>query len=170
MGVSYGVFDPGVPVVYVASGTGFADALSAAPAAAVQGGPLLLVQPNGIPTVVADELRRLAPQRIVVVGGSGAVSDAVYQQLAGYTPAIRRDAGANRYATSRLVSERAFAGQTVEVAYVATGTDFPDALSAGAVAGAYGVPVVLVNGKARRSSSSRPSGSARSASRAATAR
>ena len=148
VGVSYGVFDPGVPVVYVASGTGFADALSAAPAAAVQGGPLLLVQPNGIPTIVADELRRLAPQRIVVVGGSGAVSDAVYQQLAGYPPAIRRDAGANRYATSRLVSERAFAGQTVEVAYVATGTDFPDALSAGAVAGAYGVPVVLVNGKA----------------------
>ncbi|MBM7820836.1 putative cell wall-binding protein [Cellulosimicrobium cellulans] len=141
-------FDPGVPVVYVASGTGFADALSAAPAAAVQGGPLLLVQPNGVPTVVADELARLAPQRIVVVGGSGAVSNAVYSQLAAYTPAIRRDSGADRYATSRLVSERAFAGSPVGVAYLATGVDFPDALSAGAVAGAYGVPVVLVNGKA----------------------
>ncbi|MET3975712.1 cell wall-binding repeat-containing protein [Cellulosimicrobium sp. TH-20] len=147
VGVS-SVFDPGVPVVYVASGAGFADALSAAPAAAVQGGPLLLVQPTGVPAVVATELRRLAPQRIVVVGGPGAVSDGVYRQLAGYTNAIRRDAGANRYATSRLVSERAFAGQAVEVAYVATGTDFPDALSAGAVAGAYGVPVVLVNGRA----------------------
>ncbi|UKJ65516.1 cell wall-binding repeat-containing protein [Cellulosimicrobium cellulans] len=147
VGVS-SAFEPGVPVVYVASGAGFADALSAAPAAAVQGGPLLLVQPNGVPAVVADELRRLAPQRIVVVGGAGAVSNAVYTQLAGYTSAIRRDSGADRYATSRLVSERAFAGSAVGVAYVATGVDFPDALSAGAVAGAYGVPVVLVNGKA----------------------
>ncbi|QJW36122.1 cell wall-binding repeat-containing protein [Cellulosimicrobium protaetiae] len=148
-GVSYGMFDSGVPVVYIASGAGFADALSAAPAAAVQGGPLLLVQPNGIPAVVAAELQRLAPQRIVVVGGTGAVSNAVYSQLAAYAPSIRRDSGADRYATSRLVSQRAFGGGVaVEAAYVATGTDFPDALSAGAVAGGAGVPVILVNGKA----------------------
>src|SRR5690606_22695181 len=35
-------FSPGVPVVYVATGLAFPDALAAAPAAAAQGGPLLL--------------------------------------------------------------------------------------------------------------------------------
>lgn len=149
VGVSSGMFDAGVPVVYVASGAGFADALSAAPAAAVQGGPLLLVQPTGVPAAVAAEIQRLAPDRIVVVGGTGAVSASVYNQLARFTPSIRRDSGADRYATSRLVSQRAFGGgAAVEAAYVATGTDFPDALSAGAVAGGAQVPVVLVNGKA----------------------
>src|SRR5882757_7579593 len=57
----------GVPVVYVADGLNFPDALSAAPAAAHQGGPLLIVQPNSLPPVMAAELDRLAPQKIVVV-------------------------------------------------------------------------------------------------------
>jgi len=138
-------YAPGVPVAYVATGAAFADALSAAPAAAAQGGPLLLTATTSLPDVVAEELRRLKPRKIVVVGGAGSVADAVYRQLAAIQPNIRRDAGADRYATSRIVNQRAFPSGAA-VTYVATGRAFPDALSASAAAGALGGAVVLVDG------------------------
>jgi len=79
-----GLLDPGVPVVYVAAGTNFPDGLSGAAAAAELGGPLLLTMPGGLPASVAAELTRLKPRRIVVLGGTAVVSDAVVTQLRGY--------------------------------------------------------------------------------------
>jgi hypothetical protein len=70
-----------VPVVYIATGLNFPDALAGAPAAALGGGPLLLVAPDAIPSVVATELARLKPARIVVLGASGVVSPAVVAAL-----------------------------------------------------------------------------------------
>ncbi len=86
---------PGVPTVVIASGTGFADGLGAAPAAAALHAPLLLVQPAGIPAATATELARLKPGRIVIVGGTASVSPAVAQALAHYT-AGRRQPGQRR--------------------------------------------------------------------------
>src|SRR3546814_16397027 len=45
--------------------------------AARSGGPILLVRTNEIPAPTAAELRRLAPARIVIIGGAGVVSDGV---------------------------------------------------------------------------------------------
>ena len=56
----------------------------------------------------ADQLRRLAPSRIVVTGGGGAVSSAVEQALRAYAP-VTRIAGADRYATSAAISAATFA-------------------------------------------------------------
>jgi putative cell wall-binding protein len=137
-------FGTGVPVVYVATGANFPDALSAAPAAAAQRGPLLLVPPTGPTTAILDEIRRLAPAQIVVVGGVGVVSAATYQTLSTLAPTIRRDAGVDRYATSRTIVARAF-GFAPDV-FVATGRNFPDALSASAAAGSLQSPVLLVDG------------------------
>ncbi|MEB0200544.1 cell wall-binding repeat-containing protein, partial [Cryobacterium sp. 5I3] len=79
--ISAGTFPtPGVPVVYLATGETYQDALSGAGAAGVNQGPVLLVQPNGIPAVIAAELARLKPGRIVILGGNLAVSDAVMAQ------------------------------------------------------------------------------------------
>lgn len=134
----------GVPVVYIATGVNFADALAAAPAAAAQGGPLLLVEPGSVPAATKAELTRLAPKRIVVVGGASAVSDETYASLAAYAPAIQRIAGPDRFATSRLIAESVFGA--AQSALVATGDNFPDALTAGAAAGVLGQPVILVDG------------------------
>ncbi|HXX61723.1 MAG TPA: cell wall-binding repeat-containing protein [Candidatus Sulfotelmatobacter sp.] len=79
-----GLQDPGVPVVYVAAGTNFPDGLTGSAAAGELGGPLLLTQPGGLPVIVATELARLEPRRVVVLGGTSAVSDAVVAQLRGY--------------------------------------------------------------------------------------
>ena len=78
-------FSPNVPVVYIATGLGFPDALSGAPVAGIKGGPILLVPGTSIPAVIATELTRLRPATIVILGGTGVVSAAVATQLAAYT-------------------------------------------------------------------------------------
>ena len=132
--------------VYVATGTSFADALSGAAAAATHGAPVLLVPPTGVPAPVRDELVRLQPERVWVLGGPGVVPDALVRELADVTRAdVQRLAGLDRYGTSARTSAHAFA-PGVPVAYLATGTAFPDALAAGAAAGRLGGPVLLTAG------------------------
>lgn len=82
--ISAANFAPGVPVVYIASGLDFPDALSGAAVAGMQEVPVLLVRRDSIPDVVKAELTRLAPGRIVILGGTGVVSDLVGQQLYSY--------------------------------------------------------------------------------------
>jgi putative cell wall-binding protein len=134
----------GVPVVYITTGQNYADAITAAPAAAAQGGPLLLVEQNAIPSATSAELTALAPKKIVVVGGTSAISAAVYSQLQAIQPSITRIAGSDRFQTSELLAKAEFPAATS--VYVATGDNFPDALTASAVAGAADEPVILVNG------------------------
>jgi glucose/arabinose dehydrogenase len=130
---------PGVDVAYVASGTSTADALSASAA----GKPVLLVEPTAVPPVVAAELDRLKPGRIVVLGGPSAVADAVVDQLRLHTAGtVTRVAGADRYATAAALSAADFQ-PGVRTAYVASGETTVDALGAGAAAVGHG-PVLLV--------------------------
>lgn len=142
-GVSAATFAPGVPVAYVATGAVFPDALSAGPAAAHNGGPVLLTTRDQLPAVIASELSRLKPQRIVVVGGPASVSDAVLTALQQYTTgSVTRIGGPDRYAVAAGVSAATF-GAGVKVAYVATGTVFADALSAGPAVAQSDGPVLL---------------------------
>ncbi|GAB3126738.1 cell wall-binding repeat-containing protein [Glaciibacter psychrotolerans] len=138
-------YPAGVDVVYLATGTNYPDALSAAPAAAKQGGPLLLTAPDSLVPTVRTEIQRLKPQLIVAVGGESAISTAVFSDLKKLAPTVRRDAGRDRYETSRIVTANAFTGGA-GLSYLATGNNFPDALSASAAAGSTASPVILVNG------------------------
>jgi putative cell wall-binding protein/Ca2+-binding RTX toxin-like protein len=62
--------------VFLATGTKFPDALTGASPAGLQGAPLLLVRPDRVPGVVREELLRLAPSKVVILGGPASVSDA----------------------------------------------------------------------------------------------
>lgn len=140
--ISAAAFKPGVPVAYIATGDNFPDALSGGPAAAMGAGPMLLVSSAGIPPSISTELNRLKPARIVVLGGPDRVSTAVERALDKIAP-TSRIAGSDRYETSALISAATFK-PGVAVAYVATGENFPDALSGGAASGALASPVLLV--------------------------
>jgi len=146
--VAQAAFPTTAPVVYIASGAAFPDALAAGPAAVHQGGPLLLTAPNTLPSDVATEITSLAPSRIVIVGGTGAVSTGVETALKALAPTVTRVAGDNRYQTSLAVAEYAFT-DPVSTVYMATGRTFPDALAAGAAAAKAGGPLLLVNGNAK---------------------
>lgn len=131
-------------VVYVATGLNYPDALSAGPAAAANDGPLLLTAGATLPAAVRAEIERLRPARIVVVGGPTMVANSVLAELRSLQPNTVRIAGGDRYETSRLIIADAF--DTLPVPYIATGQNFPDALSAGAAAAESGGAVVLAYG------------------------
>lgn len=146
----------GVPVVYIANGLNYPDALSAGPAAIKQDGVLLLVLPTSIPAVVSTELTRLHPQKIVIVGGPASVSDDVEAQLRtnavhdGYPTVVSRQSGGDRFEASRnlalTVWGKAVDGKGAKNVFIATGNNFPDALVSGPAAGSVDAPVILVNG------------------------
>ncbi|MEV7527993.1 cell wall-binding repeat-containing protein [Agrococcus sediminis] len=143
--VSQDAYPGGAPVVYVASGQLFPDALTAGPAAAHEGGPVLLTRLTEAPEVVLDEIERLGAARVVIVGGEPSISAETEAQIAAIASVeqVDRLGGSDRYHTSRLVAEYAFEG--AEGAYVAAGTRFPDGLSAGAAAGHLDWPLLLVS-------------------------
>ena len=139
--VSASHFDPGVSVVYVATAANFADALAGGPAAAHGGGPVLLVDRDRVPESTSFELQRLDPARVVVLGGTGAVSELVAEQLDDVAP-VQRLSGNDRFSTAAAVSAATFP-ERVSVAYIATGNGFADALSGGAAAARDRGPVLL---------------------------
>lgn len=134
--------------VYLATGEAFADALSASAAAAATNGAVLLTPRDRLPAVVRAEIVRLAPASVVVLGGVGAVSAGVMTAVTPLAPSVTRVAGTTRYATSRALVRHAFAGRAVDTVWVATGRSHPDALSAGAAAGAGAQPLLVVDGAA----------------------
>jgi putative cell wall-binding protein len=138
--------DGDAPVVYIANGLNYPDALAAGPAASTQGGVVLLIPPHEIPAVVVDELERLTPARIVVAGGSSAISDSILSQLKRFSSDVERIGGADRYATANLIVRDAFLPGESDEVFIATARNFPDALAAGPAAAQYDAPVVLVDG------------------------
>lgn len=144
--ISQANFPAGAPVVYIATGANFPDALSAAPVAAKATAPLLLSPANAIPDVVRAEIVRLAPGAIVVVGGTGSISDEVVADLGTLAPIVTRLSGDDRYGTSRALATDAFGVSGAPLVFLATGATFPDALSASAAAGFKEAPVILIRG------------------------
>ncbi len=136
-------FMPGVPNVFIATGLSFPDALAGVPASGVLGGPLLLTATTSLPNETKLELQRLNPARVVILGGTGVVSNSVASQIgtAAGAPVVRW-AGANRFATAATVSTNSF-GSRAQTAFVANGLSFPDALAGGPSGGAFGGPMLL---------------------------
>lgn len=136
-------------IVYLASGEKFADALSASAVAGSHHSPLLLTPAGAVPAAVLAQIGRLTPRTVVVVGGPLSVSDAVMEaisrQIAGAT--VVRVGGADRYEVSRaLVSDTEVGVPHAGELYVASGADFPDALTASPAAAHRHAPVLLVDG------------------------
>jgi putative cell wall-binding protein len=136
-------FAPGVPVAYLASGSTFPDALAGGAVAALTGGPVLLTERTALPAATADELDRLDPGAVVVLGGTAAVSDGVLGLAGGYCDSVSRVAGPSRFATAAALSAWAFPGGAAAV-FVATGAGFADALAGVPAAAAAGAPLLLV--------------------------
>ncbi|TLM65663.1 MAG: hypothetical protein FDZ70_10950, partial [Actinobacteria bacterium] len=107
-----------------------------------------LTDPSSLTIATRDEIARLAPDRIYVVGGTAAVSTAVRNQLDAlrYGDTVARLAGADRYATAAAVADELAAesgGVPGSRAFVCSGAGYADALSAAAAAAAAGQPVLL---------------------------
>ena len=135
-------FPAGAAPVYVAAGTSFADALAAGPQARAAAAPILLTAPQGLPDETRQEVRRLAPTSIVVVGGPINVAESVIRELKELRPGatVIRLSGDTRYETALAVSRGFPAASRV---HVAGGENFPDALVSGSLTAGVS-PLLLV--------------------------
>jgi len=136
-------FPSGATTAYLANGTAYPDAVAAGPVAAMNDAPLLLTTAAVLPGETLLALRDLNVTQVVVLGGEGAISASVESQLATEFK-VTRIAGSNRDATAAAISASTFA-TPVDVAYIATGTNFPDALVGGPAAYMAGGPILLTD-------------------------
>lgn len=152
--ISQGLFPEGAPPdtftgnVFVATGEAFPDGLVAgALAGGATGqsrkGSLLLTRRDALPPGVLDEVWRLRPRQIRVLGGPAAVSRAVEEELRALVPFnTRRILGVDRYETAAAIAGE-FDPNDSSTVFVATGENYPDALAVAPVASQRG-PVLLV--------------------------
>lgn len=131
-------------VVILATGARFPDALAASGLAGSYDAPLLLTRPDALPTSVRDEVVRLGASRVIIIGGTSAVSASVADAIENLPNVTTfRIAGADRYDTAALVARRVVEREGTTAAYVARGDDFPDALACAPYGFAHKMPVLL---------------------------
>jgi putative cell wall-binding protein len=140
--------------VVLATAREFPDALAGAPLADALGCPLLLTEPGYLPDDVAEEIQRLQASHVVVLGGPGAVSGVVWDDLVLKAGISRNEGrririgGTDRYDTARLIAEELATimedrGLAIDTVALATGENFPDALSVSGLAAHNGYPILL---------------------------
>lgn len=86
-----------------------ADALSAAPLASYWNGPVLYTHRDWLPDATRNEIARIGPAQVFIVGGTAVISDLVMLQArdaAGWGKTATRVAGDDRFGTARRVRER----------------------------------------------------------------
>jgi putative cell wall-binding protein len=129
-------------MVFVVRGDAFADALAVAPVAYAARIPVLLTRPDAVPGSTTQAITAGGFDRAVVVGGTGAVPNALLSALK--IPS-KRVSGPDRYATAAEFARWAFIGDLTDFSEVglATGATFPDALGGGAALGSRGGVLLL---------------------------
>ena len=128
----------------VATGSNYADALSVSSYAYAAKAPVFLCDPQrGLTAAQRQALKSF--KRVLVVGGENAVPTRYVSGL----PGMVRKSGTTRYETSVAVAKWASSGGNglgMDGVVYATGSDFPDALAAGPLAGRNKGVMLLVNG------------------------
>jgi putative cell wall-binding protein len=131
----------------LATGRFFADGLSASGLAGAYRAPMLLTDPNTLPTLVADELVRLGVSRVIICGDEQAISAGVADAVAALGEIeVQRIGGRDRYETAALLSSEigVVTGSDPALVFVARGDTFPDALAVSPIAWSAAAPVLLV--------------------------
>lgn len=129
--------------VVLANGQNFPDALCAAPLAVKYGAPILLTYKDSLPNVVKNEIDRLQPKEVFLVGGTGVISDSIKTLLQNNGIKVTRLSGENRYETSLEVAK--YINSISTEVFIVTGANYPDALSIAAYAGHKQIPIILTN-------------------------
>ncbi|AET70692.1 subtilisin-like serine protease [Desulfosporosinus orientis DSM 765] len=122
----------------IASDSSFQDALVISSWAARQGIPILLTKPQTLPKDTQTALQELKVTESLVIGGTAVVGTKVMEQL----PFPNRISGRTAYDTAAAVLQL-YPPTTARVE-IATGENFPDALTGAVRAAFYGARVVLV--------------------------
>ena len=138
------------PTVFVTTGRDYPDALIAGPLAYRGRHPLVLTAADELPRFTAEYLRASGATQAVVVGSPAAVSPAVIDAIEALGLDTVRVTGSDRADASVQFAARytTFSGPSCyrrDTVGLATGWAFPDLLSAAALLGHYGAPLLLTH-------------------------
>ena len=158
-------FDNSDTVVLASGATrNFPDALTGNYLAGAIDGPILLTDPNRLPAVTARAIGSLNVKKVIIVGGTSAVSAGVERQVNQLSDVtVQRIGGTDRYDTAELVAGNVATGgqraggavsatatvgvgidpQGRRTAVLGNGQDFPDILAAGPLGYAEAFPITI---------------------------
>lgn len=112
--------------------------------------PLLLTRNDRLTPAVEQELKRLAPKFVYILGSKNAISSNVEDQLKKIvgTKRVERLEGSTRYGTAKSVAEIVASRHTVKQVFVTTGDETSsDPLAIAPYAGEKDIPILLTNKK-----------------------
>ncbi len=121
----------------VCCGTDYPDAA----AAAATGRPVLLVGGSSLTEQQLNFLGSIEPKQVYIIGGTGAVSAAIEEQIRPYASSVTRLKGSNRAETAVAVAREFFPSQLDAVVF-AYGGNFPDCIAGGLYANALVAPIL----------------------------
>ncbi|WP_315119269.1 cell wall-binding repeat-containing protein [uncultured Clostridium sp.] len=136
----------GTPII-IASGEGFADALSVASIAQINKYPMILTGSKSLSKDAEEYIKKIKPTKVYIVGGEGVVSQNVKNSVSKLTALKDKDiiriSGGDRYKTNMNVLKHFnIKGDTIAIA---SGVTFPDSLVGSVYATYKSAPIMLVN-------------------------
>lgn len=129
--------------IFLTTGLNYADALSIGPIAAKLQMPIILVNNSKSQKLELDKfIKANNITKAYAIGGESVVSKDIESKF----EISQRIAGDNRYDTNNEILKCFKNNINFDNAYIAVGTNFPDALSGGALASLNNNPIILTNG------------------------
>jgi putative cell wall-binding protein len=125
----------------IASGENFPDALAATSLAKKYDAPILLTAKNSLSPVTKESLDILSTTTVYLIGGTGAISEAVEQEIEALGIAVMRISGEDRYDTSVKIAKEL--ESVTEVVFV-PGNQYAHALAVSSIAANRNMPVILM--------------------------
>ena len=131
-------------VCLVATGKTYADALAASPYAYWSASPIYLTKNDGsISDEVLASIKAAGYSQIIILGGTSSVTEATEEALSEIA-SVTRLGGDTRYETAAIIAAWSVEqGMSYNGLTVATGTNYPDALTASALCGKNGSVLLL---------------------------
>jgi len=128
--------------VVLVIGNNYPDALAGAPLAKKLNAPILLVKKDTVPASVMSEISRIGAKNATILGGEGAISAKVFNDLSNKGINVKRISGKNRAETSALIAKEVGGSSAV----LASGSGYADSLAIASHAAETGKPILLTSG------------------------
>ena len=133
--------------VVVATADGYWDALSACGLAGIVDAPIVLTSSYTLSPQAKEEISRLRPEHILVMGGPNAIFDGVYEELKTFAPSVERVWGMEAFDTAVEIYRRGNdSWGTQKMAIISTSAGYWDALTIAPYSYKEKCPIFLTDG------------------------
>jgi putative cell wall-binding protein/C1A family cysteine protease len=129
--------------VVLAYSMNYADALAGVSLATKLKAPILLTNTKTLDATTLAEIKRLNAKNVIILGGTGAISDEVKKELENNGLTTERIAGASRFGTATAIAEKLNENPT-DVFFVYY-DGFADALSVSPIAASKNAPIIYLS-------------------------